>query len=212
VAERADSAELFSFDRGLGAELVAGADEAGRGALAGPIVGAAVLFDQSGLGGVERELLARLGDSKALTKRRRELLFPLIWQLASAVVVSQRSHVSIDARGIEPCNREVLSEPLRRIAASHPQALLLADGLGRGVVDADGSQIRALVKGDATSAAVAAASVVAKVSRDRLMSRAAELQPAYGFERHAGYGTAAHRAAIAEYGPSPWQRLSFGGR
>lgn len=172
----------------------------------------AVVFDYEQLGASESaEELAMLGDSKKLTERRRDLLYPLVVSAAHRVVVSSASHVAIDRDGIEAANQKVLSRCLERAAIDLPsdETALLVDGLGRGLPER-GIEATSIVKGDGTSAAVAAAAVVAKVARDRLMARAAERWPAYGFERHAGYPTPAHKAAVAEHGPSPWQRLSFG--
>jgi len=170
-----DGHDLFLHDLELGHRLVVGADEAGRGCLAGPIVAASVSFDRETLEHRGNGSLERLFDSKRLTEKRREALYPAILESAGSVRVVLRSARFIDG-------------------------FSLGDGAPRH---------RRLVKGDSLSATVAAASVVAKVTRDALMRAASELHPGYGFEGHKGYGSAAHREAIAELGPCPIHRLSF---
>lgn len=195
--------ELLAHDRALG-PLVAGADEAGRGALAGPIVGAAVLFDHRLLDPDLQEQLAGLDDSKRLRAAEREVLAERIQRIARAVVVVAVGAAVIDARGIQAANIHALGAPLT-LCAPDP-CLRLVDGFALGP---SWPAHRRMVRGDRTSAAIAAASIIAKTERDRLMSRAAETHPGYGFERHMGYPTPAHRAAITEAGPSRLHRLSF---
>lgn len=197
--------ELFRYDLGLDAELVAGADEAGRGCLAGPIVAAAVLLDRACL---ESEGGGRLGDirdSKKLTPKARARLYPEVLACAARVVVVMRSSNYIDSHGLHVSNIECLSRAIEGLGAG-PETVTLVDGFAL-----DGCDVphRRLVKGDSTSAAVAAASVIAKVTRDRCMARAGRRYEGYGFEGHKGYASAAHRDAIRLLGPSPIHRLSF---
>lgn len=194
---------LVDFDRGLG-PLVAGADEAGRGCLAGPIVAAAVLIDYSALSRAERRRLTGLDDSKRLTREERERLYEDILQIAHRVSIVTRSAAGIDRFGLHRSNLEALN---RALASLRPEgAVCLVDGF---TLPDCRVEHRRLVKGDAKSAAVAAASVLAKVSRDRQMERLAARHPGWGFEEHVGYGTPAHREAIMRLGPSPIHRLSF---
>jgi ribonuclease HII len=171
--------------------LVAGADEAGRGCLAGPLVAAAVLFDYDSLTTRELRSLSALNDSKQLACARR-------------VVVVSRSVRSIDSCGLHVMNLQALRDALSSVA--RPGALCLIDGFA---VPEFGFEQRAIVNGDATSAAIAAASIVAKVTRDRFMCRADERHPGWQFAAHVGYSTPEHRAAIARHGVSPLHRLSF---
>ncbi len=197
-------ARLFRFDRGLGFRFVAGADEAGRGCLAGPLVAAAVLFDLERLSLSDLRALTALNDSKQHTPEAREELYPRVLRTATRVAVTSRCVRGIDARGLHKTNLAALSDTLRRVAV--PGCLCLSDGFP---VPATGSEQRHVVGGDATSAAIAAASVIAKVSRDRFMQRAAEHYPQWEFETHVGYSTPEHRAAIEAHGISPLHRRSF---
>lgn len=203
----ADSApgELFRHDLGLGAPLVAGADEAGRGCLAGPIVAAAVLLDRDCLASEGGGGLAGIRDSKKLTAKARERLYPRVLSCALRVAVVMRSANYIDTHGLHVSNIECLAEAIRGLG-SGPEAVTLVDGFA---LKGCAVPHRRLVKGDSTSAAVAAASVIAKVTRDRCMARAGENYEGYGFEGHKGYASAAHRDAIRLLGPSPIHRLSF---
>lgn len=197
--------DLFRHDLDFGTGAVAGADEAGRGCLAGPLVAASVLFERTTLEDRGGGRLDGLFDSKRLTEKRREALYPEILGVARSVKVVVRSSRFIDSEGIQKANLEALA---RALPASGEVADVtrLVDGFSLG--DAAPEYLR-LVKGDTLSAAVAAASVVAKVTRDDLMREAAAIHPGYGFEGHKGYGSAAHRDAIAELGPCPIHRLSF---
>ena len=202
--KRSSGARLFKFDHGLGHRFVAGADEAGRGCLAGPLVAAGVLFDYETLSLSDRRALSVLNDSKQHTHEMREELYPRIMRVASRVTVTSRCVRGIDSFGLHKTNLAALSDCLRRVAV--PGALCLSDGFP---VPATGFDQRAVVGGDRTSAAIAAASVIAKVSRDRFMVRAAERYPHWEFEGHVGYSTPEHRAAIELHGISPLHRLSF---
>jgi ribonuclease HII len=195
---------LFRFDRGLGVRFVAGADEAGRGCLAGPLVAAAVLFDYERLTLSDLRALSALNDSKQHTAEMREELYPRVLRVASRVAVTSRCVRGIDERGLHKTNLAALSDVLRRVACEG--ALCLSDGFP---VPPTGYEQRPVVGGDATSAAIAAASVLAKVSRDRFMHRMEETYPGWEFAAHVGYSTPEHRAAIEKLGVSPIHRLSF---
>ena len=195
---------LFAFDRQLGCRFVAGADEAGRGSLAGPLVAAAVLFDLERLTLSDRRALSRLNDSKQHTVEAREELYPLVLRAAARSVIVSRSVRCIDSRGLHNTNLEALRTALLGVARQG--AVCLVDGFR---VPDFGFDQRAVIDGDCRSAAIAAASVLAKVTRDRYMHRAAESHPGWDFETNVGYSTPEHRAAIAANGVSPIHRLSF---
>jgi ribonuclease HII len=198
---------LFAFDRRLGVRFVAGADEAGRGCLAGPLVAAAVLFDYEAITTRELRLLGGLNDSKQHSSEAREELFPLVLRAASQVTVVSRCPRGIDSRGLHKTNLAALRDALRVVTDGVNGPLLcLVDGFS---VPAFEREQRAIVNGDATSAAIAAASIVAKVTRDRYMRRAEELHPGWSFAEHVGYSTPVHREAIARQGVSPLHRMSF---
>jgi ribonuclease HII len=195
---------LFAFDRALGRRFVAGADEAGRGCLAGSLVAAAVLFDLERLTLADRRSLACLNDSKQHTEATREELYPLVIQAAARVAVVSRCVRTIDSYGLHVGNLEALRAALKRVACAG--AICLVDGF---TLSDLGHEQRSVIGGDARSAAIAAASVVAKVTRDRHMRRAADLHPRWEFETNVGYSTPEHRAAIAAHGISPIHRRSF---
>lgn len=190
----------LSLESALGAQgfcRIAGVDEAGRGPLAGPVTAAAVILDGS-------RPIAGLADSKTLRAERREALFAEILARAE-VSVSFLPAARIDASDIRKCT---LAAMLCAVQALHRAAdFVLVDG--RDIPPGLPCPARAVIGGDRISASVAAASIVAKVLRDRLMSRMDTVYPGYGFARHAGYGTLAHRQAIARLGPCPLHRLSF---
>jgi ribonuclease HII len=183
---------------------VAGADEAGRGCLAGPLVAAAVLFDLDALGVGDVRALSALNDSKQHDAEAREALFPIVLRTAVKINVVSRCARGIDGRGLHRTNLAALRDALLGVA--RPGALCLIDGFA---VPDFGYEQRPLVDGDATSAAIAAASIVAKVTRDRFMHRADALHPGWEFATHVGYSTPEHRDAIQRLGVSPLHRLSF---
>ena len=201
----ARSRRLFAFDRGLGSRRVAGADEAGRGCLAGPLVAAAVLIDYETLSRADRRALAGLHDSKQMKPERREEMYPTVLRAASRVSVVVRCARGIDDRGLHVTNIEALSCALERLAPGE-EAICLVDGFA---LRECAVPHRAVIEGDGTSAAIAAASVIAKVTRDRYMHGAATRHPGWGFEEHVGYSTPEHRAAIERLGISPLHRRSF---
>jgi ribonuclease HII len=201
----ARSRRLFAFDRGLGSRFVAGADEAGRGCLAGPLVAAGVLLDYETLSHADRRALAGLHDSKQMAEERRLEMFPSVLRAAARVSVVIRAADGIDRRGLHVTNIEALANALERL---EPEAgtTCLVDGFS--LRDCRVAH-RAVIEGDGTSAAIAAASVVAKVTRDRYMHEAAVRHPGWGFDDHVGYSTPEHRAAIHRLGISPLHRRSF---
>jgi ribonuclease HII len=196
---------LFQHDRRLERRFVAGADEAGRGCLAGPLVAAAVLFDLERLRPSDVRALSLLNDSKQHTAEAREELYPRVLRVATRVHVVSRCAGGIDQRGLHRTNLAALRDALRGVAV--PGCLCLSDGFSLGK-DFEW-ETRPIVDGDATSAAIAAASIVAKVSRDRFMKRAEQDHPGWGFAEHVGYSTPEHRDAIQRLGVSPLHRLSF---
>jgi ribonuclease HII len=195
---------LLRYDRALGVQFVAGTDEAGRGALAGPLVAAAVLFDYRRLQGRVCAPLAQLDDSKTRTLAQREELYDAVLACATRVSVIVAPACEVDRRGVHRANLAALARALSGLDAPL-DALLLSDGF-RVPLD---REHRALIGGDGTSAAIAAASIIAKVTRDRLMRRLHASYPSYGFDGHVGYSTPAHRQALESHGPCPLHRRSF---
>lgn len=204
VTVAATGQRLLRHDRRLGVRFVAGADEAGRGSLAGPLVCAAVLLDFDYLRDQRVRPLAALNDSKQCSPRERERLYAAVLAAASAVCVRLVPAQEIDRLGLHRSNLDGLSGCLAALAP--PAEACLVDGfrLGPGAPPHE-----AIVDGDTRSAAIAAASIVAKVTRDRLMRRLDALYPQYGFSGHVGYITPGHAAAVREHGPCPQHRLSF---
>jgi ribonuclease HII len=200
-------AKLFAFDRRLGFRWVAGADEAGRGCLAGPLVAAAVLFDCEALTARQRRTLKELNDSKQHDAESREVLYAVVLRVAAKVAIVSRSAPSIDERGLHRTNLAALRAALRRVA--RPGAICLSDGFPLGDLGVEGVERRAVVDGDCRSAAIAAASILAKVTRDRYMRRADADHPGWEFASHVGYSTPEHREAIRRLGVSPLHRRSF---
>lgn len=184
--------------RGAGFRRIAGIDEAGRGPLAGPVVAAAVVLP-------EDYAHPFLDDSKRLTERRREALYEelvndprVAW--ASAVVGARE----IDRLNILRATHLAMASAFARLDPAPDLALV--DGCP---VSDFPAEHRAIVRGDSASLSIAAASIIAKVERDRMLVAMAERHPGYGFERHKGYGTAAHREALKRLGPCPEHRFSF---
>ena len=196
--ERADAHPMLELERtvlGAGRHCIAGIDEAGRGPLAGPIVAAAVVLG---------EMVDGVNDSKLLTESRRESLFKILCDGPHAIGIEIVDAAFIDANGIQPANYAVM-----RGAAEHLPCtpdFLLVDGFA--VPGCATPQMR-VVKGDRRSLSIAAASIIAKVTRDRIMKRLHDVYPEYGFADHKGYGTKRHLKALEEYGPCPAHRRSF---
>lgn len=177
--------------------LVCGIDEAGRGPLAGPVVaGAAILPADC--------TILYLNDSKKLSEKRREELFLEIQEKAVAWSTGMASPERIDEINILNATYEAMREAIEGLSVQ-PQVLL------NDAVTIPGIALRQvpIIKGDAKSVSIAAASILAKVTRDHMMAEYAKLYPEYGFEKHKGYGTAAHIAALREFGPCPIHRKSF---
>lgn len=188
--------QQYAFDWGDGG-LVAGVDEAGRGPLAGPVVAAAVILD-------DQDPIDGVADSKTLSAARREALYDAIRARALCLGVGAASVEEIDRLNIL---QATLLAMQRAVAGLRLRpSLVLVDGNRLPVLE---MRTEAVVRGDATVAAIAAASIVAKVTRDRLMDEAHAAHPAYGFDRHRGYGTAQHLRALRQHGPTPWHRRSF---
>lgn len=196
--------KLLRFDRRLGARFVAGADEAGRGSLAGPLVCAGVLLDYASLRNGRVRPLARLNDSKQLSEADREDLFRAVLGCAEEVAVRVIPADEIDRSGLHRSNLAGLRSALS--ALSPPAEVCLVDGFRLGPT---APEHQAIVDGDERSAAIAAASIVAKVVRDRTMRRMHALYPHYGFASHVGYITPGHSAVVRERGPSAIHRRSF---
>jgi ribonuclease HII len=188
-----------SILRAAGYRLIAGVDEAGRGPLAGPVVAAAVIL-------AEGPLLPGVRDSKQMTENARENALSLIQEEAVAVGVGVVSHRYIDRFDILKASLEAMKRAV--LALTPPPDACLVDGIH--AIPMRIAQ-RCIKKGDRLSQSVSAASIVAKVYRDRLMHAYHEQFPQYGFSEHKGYGTRAHLAAIRKHGPCPIHRRTFKG-
>ena len=176
---------------------VCGVDEAGRGPLAGPVCAAAVILPK----GLE---IPGLNDSKKLTDKKRRELFPIIKEQAIAYGIGLASHEEIDQINILQATYLAMERAIAQLEGKADFALI--DG---NRAKDFGLPVKTVVKGDSLSANIAAASVLAKVTRDSLMEEMAKEYPQYGFEVHKGYGTKAHYAALTEHGPSPIHRMTF---
>jgi ribonuclease HII len=185
-----------------GHRRIAGVDEVGRGSWAGPVVAAAVVLPAPVL--EHPELLEGVDDSKALTARERERLAARVLELAESWAIGAVPAHVIDTHGIAPATRLAMQVALLRL--SQPADALLIDAVR---LEGWPCPQLALIKGDARCLSIAAASVVAKVARDRLMAELGRQSPAYGFEQHKGYGTPTHERALRAHGPSPQHRRSF---
>ena len=191
---------LYATENALRAEgygLVCGVDEAGRGPLAGPVCAAAVILP-------ENCDLPGLDDSKKLSEKKREALYDLIYAKAIACAVAFATVEEIETMNILSASLLAMDRAIRMLKPA-PSIALIDGNQTRGI----SVPARAIVGGDGKCACIAAASVLAKVSRDRGMARLAEQYPEYGFEKHKGYPTKEHKAAILRYGPSPVHRMSF---
>lgn len=195
--------KLYAFDceeAGDGAILI-GIDEAGRGPLAGPVVAAAVCLDSS-------RPIEGVNDSKKLTAGQRELLYETIVATASAWAVGSASPEEIDKINILQATFAAMMQAVEGIGVAWDRALV--DG-NKTVPRIASARQKAVVKGDARSASIAAASIIAKVTRDRIMNDYHRQYPDYGFDVHKGYGTELHRKRIAEFGLCAIHRVSFCG-
>ena len=199
-SEKKMKLDLWEIERELHAEgigLICGVDEAGRGPPAGPVCAAAVILPP------ETELPG-LNDSKKLSEKKREQLFPEIQQIALAWSVAFASVEEIEERNILGATMLAMNRAIAGLSLTPDLALI--DGNRNKEIEVPN---RCVVHGDARCASIAAASILAKVSRDHLMLELAREYPQYGFEKHKGYGTRAHYAALREYGPCPAHRPSF---
>ncbi|SNB46362.1 ribonuclease HII [Geobacter sp. DSM 9736] len=191
--------EFELLARRMGYRLVAGIDEAGRGPLAGPVVAAAVILpDGEDFSGVD--------DSKKLSASARERLYDLIYEKALAIGVGISDHQVIDRINILQATLSAMREAVGSLC--RPADYLLIDGTSGIPVSIPQRTIK---KGDSASISIAAASIIAKVTRDRMMTAYEDVYPGYGFREHKGYACATHLAAIAGLGPSPIHRKTFRG-
>jgi ribonuclease HII len=187
--------EYAIYDSGV--TLLCGVDEAGRGPLAGPVCAAAVMLPR----GCE---IPGLNDSKKLTEKRREALFDTICEKALSFGVAMAGVEEIEERNILGATFLAMNRAIEKLPVQ-PELALIDGNRNKGIAVPS----RCVIGGDGKCADIAAASILAKVTRDRYMLEMAEKYPQYGFDRHKGYGTAAHYAAIREFGPSPIHRMSF---
>lgn len=197
-AERLRIYRIKEYERSYSdCAFICGIDEAGRGPLAGPVVAGAVILPK------DCEILY-INDSKKLSEKKREELYDVIMERAVAVGVGMASHTRIDEINILQATYEAMREAVQNLAVT-PDILL------NDAVTIPGISIPQvpIIKGDAKSISIGAASIVAKVTRDRLMLEYDRLMPEYGFASHKGYGAAAHIEALKKYGPSPIHRASF---
>lgn len=196
--------DFWQFEKEAMAEgrtLVCGCDEAGAGPLAGPVYAAAVILPL----GLD---IPGLDDSKKLTEKKREALFPVIQEQALAWSVAAVDAAEIDRTDILSARMKAMQLAIDGLSPK-PDFALIDGNRDRGRTSAITAPHRCLVKGDSLSASIAAASILAKVSRDRYMTEAAAQYPAYGFDRHKGYGTRLHYQLLREHGPSPIHRRTF---
>ena len=192
--------KMLSYEKkyyAQGIQYVAGVDEAGRGPLAGPLVIAAVILPQD-------VFISGLNDSKQLSAAKRDKLYDEVLAKAVAIEVNIVSVSNIDKYNIYTATQRGMAEVLEHLPV-RPQVALI-DAMP---VEAKGMETVSIIHGDALSASIAAASIIAKVTRDRIMERMDVLYPAYGFASNKGYGSGAHMQAIAEYGATKWHRRSY---
>lgn len=198
--------EKSLYDQGINS--ICGIDEAGRGPLAGPVVVASVIMPQN-------SMIEGVNDSKKISEKKREILYEQIIQEAVAYGVGIVDQKRIDEINILNATKEGLTTSIKALEKNLQEKqrgfekpdIILVDALTK--INTDGISYRSIIKGDAKSYSIAAASIIAKVTRDRMMRQWDEVYPEYGFEKHKGYGTAAHIAALKEYGPSPLHRKTF---
>lgn len=193
--------ELKEIDKSYfkeGYNYICGIDEAGRGPLAGPVVVATVIMPKD-------SMIEGVNDSKKVSEKKREKLYELIIEEAISYSVGIVDQNEIDRINILNATKAGLTEAVRTLKVK-PE-LILVDALTN--IDTCGVPYQSIIKGDAKSYSIAAASIIAKVTRDRIMREWDKVYPQYGFEKHKGYGTAAHISAIKENGLCPLHRLSF---
>ena len=200
AAEKERFTAMLKLERELyaeGCELIAGVDEAGRGPLAGPLVIAAVVLPKD-------VFISGLNDSKQLSAAKRDMLYNEVMDKALDIEVNIVSVSNIDTLNIYAATQQGMAQVLENLHCK-PQAALI-DAMP---VKVDGMKIESVVHGDALSASIAAASIIAKVTRDRIMERLDVVYPAYGFAHNKGYGSSAHMQAVQELGATRWHRRSF---
>jgi ribonuclease HII len=187
--------EQSLFDKGY--QVICGVDEAGRGPLAGPVCAAAVILPPN-------IQIPGLNDSKKLSDKKRRELFPIIQEQAIAYAIGFADHKLIDEINILQATFHAMEQAINQLSVK-PDIALIDGNRERDF----GVPVQTVVHGDSLSANIAAASVLAKVTRDDLMLEMAEKYPMYGFEVHKGYGTKAHYEALSQYGPCPIHRMTF---
>lgn len=180
-----------------GYKAVCGVDEAGRGPLAGPVCAAAVILP-------EGVIIDGVNDSKKLSEKKREALFDVIREQSLAYSIAYATVNEIEEINILNATMLAMKRAVEGLSVKADYAMIDGNRLPELAIDSE-----CIVKGDAKSMSIACASILAKVSRDRLLYKYAEEYPMYGFDKHKGYGTAAHREAILKYGPCPYHRKSF---
>lgn len=194
------------YEKGINS--ICGIDEAGRGPLAGPVVVASVIMPKD-------SLIEGINDSKKISEKKREMLYEKIVEEAVAYGVGIIAQEEIDRinilnatkEGLKACIKELEQDLKNKSRGFEKPDIILVDALTK--IDTDGISYQSIIKGDAKSYSIAAASIIAKVTRDRIMRQWAEVYPEYGFEKHKGYGTAVHISALKEYGACPLHRKTF---
>ncbi|MBO5227139.1 MAG: ribonuclease HII [Ruminococcus sp.] len=199
AAVKKTTEELYAFDNDLRKSypVLCGVDEAGRGPLAGDVYAAAVILDPD-------IVIEGINDSKKLSEKKRELIFEEICSKAKAYCIATASVEEIEEINILNAAMLAMKRAVEGLGIQPEHVLVDGNRLPELAVSA-----QAVVKGDANSASIAAASILAKVARDRNLRELDEMYPEYGFSKHKGYGTKAHYEAILEHGPSPVHRMSF---
>ena len=181
-----------------GTKYICGIDEAGRGPLAGPVVVAAVIMPKD-------SMIEGVNDSKKVSEKKREALYDQILNEAIAYGIGIIDQKEIDEINILNATKKGLTTAVKELKVRPDR--IIVDALDK--IDTDGIPYTPIIKGDAKCYSIAAASIIAKVTRDRIMREWDEIYPQYGFEKHKGYGTKAHIEAIKEFGPTPLHRKSF---
>ena len=197
------------YDKGI--EYICGIDEAGRGPLAGPVVVASVIMPKD-------SFIEGVNDSKKVSEKKREVIYEKILEESIAYGVGIIDQKEIDNINILNATKKGLTESIKNLEQNLKDGnrgidkpeIILVDALTN--IDTDGISYESIIKGDAKSYSIAAASIIAKVTRDRIMRQWDEIYPEYGFSKHKGYGTAMHISAIKEYGLCPLHRRSFTGK
>lgn len=191
--------ELFNYDQSIkssGIAVLCGVDEAGRGPLAGPVTACAIIMD-------DKNIIEEINDSKKLSEKKRGELFDIIKANARDLSVAFADEKTIDEINILNATMLAMKRAIEGLTL-RPELILIDGNCNRGIENS-----RCVIKGDATSYNIAAASIIAKESRDRFMRDIAQKYPEYGFEIHKGYGTKAHIEALKKYGPCEIHRRSF---